>query len=65
MGNWFVIIAGGLLVGVGTRLAYGCRSGHGVFGMSRFLMRGIIATIIYILAGVVIVVVFRHVLGVV
>ena len=62
-GNWLVIIAGGLLVGVGTRLANGCTSGHGVCGMSRLSMRGITATIIYILAGVVTVVMFRHVLG--
>ena len=62
-GNWLVIIAGGFLVGVGTRLANGCTSGHGVCGMSRLSMRGITATIIYILAGVVTVAMFRHVLG--
>ena len=62
-GNWLVIIAGGLLVGVGTRLANGCTSGHGVCGMSRLSMRGIMATIIYILAGIVTVALLRHVLG--
>ena len=62
-GNWLLIIAGGLLVGVGTRLANGCTSGHGVCGMSRLSMRGIMATIIYILAGIVTVALLRHVLG--
>ncbi|MDA0722340.1 MAG: YeeE/YedE family protein, partial [Proteobacteria bacterium] len=28
--NWMVIVAAGLLVGIGTRLANGCTSGHGV-----------------------------------
>ena len=62
-GNWLLIIAGGLLVGVGTRLANGCTSGHGVCGISRLSMRGITATIIYILAGIVTVALLRHVLG--
>ena len=61
-GNWFVIISGGLLVGVGTRLANGCTSGHGVCGMSRLSMRAIMATVTYILASVVSVALFRHLL---
>ena len=40
--NWAVIVAGGLLVGVGTRLANGCTSGHGVCGISRLSVRGIV-----------------------
>lgn len=61
--NWLVIISAGLCVGVGTRLANGCTSGHGVCGMSRLSMRGILASCIYIAAGVVSVGLFRHVLG--
>jgi uncharacterized protein len=63
--NPLVIIAGGLLVGAGTRLANGCTSGHGVCGISRFSLRGIVATVFYILAGGVTVVLFRHLLGVI
>ncbi len=63
--NWWVLIAAGLLVGVGTRIANGCTSGHGVCGMSRLSLRGFAATIVYILAGGVGVVVFRHLLGVI
>ena len=60
-----MIIPGVLLVVVGTRLANGRRSGRGVYRMSQFSVRGIISTIIYILANVVTVVVFRYVLEVV
>ena len=60
-----MIIAGGLLVGVGTRLANGCTSGHGVCGISRLSLRGIVATVFYILAGGIMMVLMRHVLGVI
>ncbi len=63
--NWMVLIAAGLLVGIGTRIANGCTSGHGVCGISRLSLRGIVATVFYILAGGVAVVLFRHILGVV
>ncbi|MCT8159927.1 YeeE/YedE family protein [Pseudoruegeria sp. SHC-113] len=61
----WVLIAAGLLVGVGTRLANGCTSGHGVCGISRLSLRGIVATVFYILAGGVTVVLFKHILGVI
>lgn len=63
--NMAIIIAGGLLVGIGTRLANGCTSGHGVCGISRFSLRGIVATVFYLLAGGIAMVLFRHVLGVI
>lgn len=62
-GNWALIILGGLLVGLGTRLANGCTSGHGVCGISRLSLRGIVATVFYILAGGIVMVLGRHVLG--
>lgn len=63
--NFAVIVLAGLLVGVGTRVANGCTSGHGVCGMSRLSLRGIVATVFYILAGGLTVVLFRHILGVI
>ncbi|KAA8609243.1 hypothetical protein AL036_04095 [Salipiger aestuarii] len=63
--NLIVLAAAGLLVGVGTRLANGCTSGHGVCGMSRLSIRGFAATACYILAGGVSVLLFRHLLGVI
>ncbi len=64
-GNLAVVIAAGLLVGLGSRIANGCTSGHGVCGISRFSLRGIGATVFYLLAGGLSVVLFRHVLGVI
>jgi uncharacterized protein len=63
--NLAVVIAGGLLVGVGTRIANGCTSGHGVCGISRISLRGIVATVFYLLAGGLTMALFRHVLGVI
>ena len=63
--NWLIIVAAGLLVGLGTRLANGCTSGHGVCGISRLSLRGIVATVFYIGAGGLTVVLFKHVLGVI
>ena len=63
--NWAIIIVAGLLVGIGTRLANGCTSGHGVCGISRLSLRGIVATAFYIGAGGLTVVIFKHMLGVI
>lgn len=63
--NLFAIIAAGLLVGVGTRIANGCTSGHGVCGISRFSIRGIVATVFYLIGGGLAVIVFRHLLEVI
>ncbi|MEM8731412.1 MAG: YeeE/YedE thiosulfate transporter family protein [Pseudomonadota bacterium] len=61
--NLFVVLVAGLLVGLGTRIANGCTSGHGVCGISRLSLRGIVATLVYILAGGLTILVLRHVLG--
>lgn len=63
--NLAVLAAAGLLVGIGTRVANGCTSGHGVCGISRLSLRGIVATVFYILAGGLTVALFRHTLGVI
>ena len=63
--NVGVIVIAGLLVGLGTRIANGCTSGHGVCGISRLSLRGLVATIFYIGAGALTVVVFKHALGVI
>ena len=61
--NLVVIGIAGVLVGVGTRIANGCTSGHGVCGISRLSLRGIVATLFYIGAGGVTVLLFKHILG--
>lgn len=63
--NAGVIIAGGLLVGIGTRLANGCTSGHGVCGISRLSPRGIAATLLYLLAGGIVMATARHLWGII
>lgn len=64
-GNLAAIVVAGLLVGAGTRMANGCTSGHGVCGISRLSPRGMAATVVYLLAGGIAVVVFRHLLEVI
>ena len=44
-----LIIVGCLLVGLGTKIGRGCTSGHGICGISRFSMRSILATIIFMI----------------
>ncbi len=63
--NLWLLIAAGLLVGIGTRIANGCTSGHGVCGISRLSLRGIGATVAYIIAGGIVVLAFRHWLGII
>ena len=54
------LIAGGLLVGFGTRLANGCTSGHGVCGLARLSPRSLAATLTFMAAGFATVFVVRH-----
>ena len=54
-----IIICGGLLVGIGTKISSGCTSGHGVCGISRFSIRSIIATILFILSAMMTVLIFN------
>ena len=48
---WMFI--GGLFIGIGTRMAGGCTSGHGIFGLSNLEPSGFISTLCYLVAGVV------------
>jgi uncharacterized membrane protein YedE/YeeE len=61
--GWAAIVAAGLLVGIGTRYAAGCTSGHGVCGLSRFSLRSLVATLSFMGAGFVAVYVLRHLVG--
>ncbi|AQQ67414.1 YeeE/YedE [Microbulbifer agarilyticus] len=58
-----VLIAAGLLVGIGTRYAAGCTSGHGVCGLSRLSPRSLAATMTFMFGGFATVYVVRHLLG--
>lgn len=50
--SWWRIVLGGLLVGLGTRIGSGCTSGHGVCGISRMSMRSLLATMTFIVFGI-------------
>jgi uncharacterized membrane protein YedE/YeeE len=47
------MFGGGLLIGFGTRLAGGCTSGHGIFGMSNLELPSIVSTVSFMVAGIV------------
>lgn len=57
------LVVAGLLVGLGTRYASGCTSGHGVCGLSRGSPRSLVATLSFMAAGFVTVFVVRHLVG--
>ena len=61
--SWPWMALAGLLVGFGTRLGGGCTSGHGVCGLSRLSPRSVVATVAFMLVGVAVVFVIRHVLN--
>jgi hypothetical protein len=61
--SWTVIAIGGLLVGIGTHLAGGCTSGHGICGMARLSPRSIAATAIFMATAIAVVAVVRHGMG--
>jgi uncharacterized membrane protein YedE/YeeE len=46
------MFAGGLFIGFGTRLAGGCTSGHGIFGLSNLEMPSLITTLSFMAAGI-------------
>jgi len=54
------LLTAGLLVGLGTSYGSGCTSGHGVCGLSRLSPRSLVATMAFMVAGMVTVFLVRH-----
>jgi len=50
--SFILLIFAGLLVGIGTRISGGCTSGHGISGCGRFSLRSIVATITFMIVGI-------------
>ena len=48
-----LIITGGILVGLGTKIGSGCTSGHGICGISRFSFRSILATLTFMIVAMI------------
>lgn len=61
--NWLGLLVAGVLVGVGTRYAAGCTSGHGVCGLARLSPRSLVATLCFMATGFATVFVVRHLVG--
>lgn len=55
------IVIAGLLVGIGSRYGSGCTSGHGVCGIARMSKRSIVATVVFMAAGIATVYMTHHV----
>lgn len=58
--NYLLIALSGLLVGVGVSVGSGCTSGHGICGLSRISVRSLVATGTFMTAGIVTVLITRH-----
>jgi len=56
------LVVAGLLVGVGTQMGSGCTSGHGVCGIGRLSARSIVATLSFMVSGMLTVSVVKHLL---
>ena len=59
----WVFAVGGVLVGIGTRFANGCTSGHGICGLARFSRRSLVAVLVFMGTAMVVVFITRHVIG--
>jgi uncharacterized membrane protein YedE/YeeE len=49
--SWPLLLAGGLLVGYGARLAGGCTSGHSIVGVAQGARSSLVATAAFLVAG--------------
>ncbi len=61
--DWPLLVAGGLLVGFGTRLGGGCTSGHGVCGLGRLSGRSLVAVATFFAVALVTVYATHHLIG--
>ena len=58
-----LLVVGGVIVGLGTRLGGGCTSGHGVCGLARNSARSLTATITFMVVAIGTVAVTRLITG--
>lgn len=56
----WAMLAGGFLVGFGTRMSNGCTSGHGVCGLGRLSLRSLVAVLTFLATAMMTVFVLRH-----
>ena len=58
-----LMLLAGFLVGFGTVLGNGCTSGHGICGMAQVSPRSIIATVVFMAAGILTTFLVRHMIA--
>ncbi len=51
--HWWRLAIGGFFVGIGTRLARGCTSGHGICGLSSLSIPSLIAVITFMTVAII------------
>ena len=51
--GFVLMVAGGFLIGFGTRYAGGCTSGHSIMGLSNLQWPSLVATICFMIGGIV------------
>jgi hypothetical protein len=61
--GWPAVALAGLMVGFGTMMGSGCTSGHGVCGLSRGSFRSLMATLTFMISGVLMVLAARWFFG--
>lgn len=50
--QWWRLVIGGFVIGIGTRMAGGCTSGHGICGMSSFYVPSFLAVLTFLLTAI-------------
>ncbi|MBE7636847.1 YeeE/YedE family protein [Sneathiella sp. P13V-1] len=61
--HYAALVAGGLLVGLGTTIGSGCTSGHGICGLGRLSIRSLASVMTFMLVAGIVVFVIRTVTG--
>jgi uncharacterized membrane protein YedE/YeeE len=51
--QWWRLLIGGFLVGLGTRLSSGCTSGHGISGIASLSTTSLYAVLTFIVVGII------------
>jgi uncharacterized membrane protein YedE/YeeE len=58
-----LLVISGLAVGIGTRIGNGCTSGHGVCGIGLMSGRSVVATITFMVTGIITTTILRNFIG--
>lgn len=52
--EWWRLLLGGVLVGIGTRMGGGCTSGHGICGIASLEKVSVVATVIFLSVAIIV-----------